>query len=159
MSLRLSFVLCLGITCSTAQAHSELPSAEWCAGGHPREVATFSFGPHALTPAPKPPRDSGSTCPAAAPGRPAAKNCGDFDDDYKRGFDASKSYCDGFKRDRVAGEVADAGSVVALVTTPASFLRPSHHADYSVSEGLNGVCVRCESRPVVVPISPIRVER
>jgi hypothetical protein len=151
-------VLLLATPATAVFAHDELPTAQWCAGGDPQEVATFSFSGHALTAAPM--AKAGAPGPIICADQPSggknaaqAKNCGQFDDDYTRGSDAGNGFCGNFKRPRKRGEIADAGSVVTLVEAPASFLSTTHHADYSLSQGLSGVCVRCESIPPAPPPS------
>jgi hypothetical protein len=146
-------IFLLSLLAGPVLAHSELPSARWCEGGDPHEVASFDFGPGALTPPPRPGVCTGSNTGEGGKNL-SAKDCGQFDDDYRRGADAGKRYCDTFQRPRRYGEIADAGSVVVIVTEPASFLRTTHHADYSVTQGLEGACVRCESRPIS-PGNPI----
>jgi hypothetical protein len=150
----------LSLLAGPVLAHSELPRAQWCEGGDPREVASFDFGPEALTPRPPPRPGSGSdSCPSAGAGADgkniSAKDCGQFDDDYRSASNVGAYYCHNFQRVRRRGEIADAGSVVVIVTAPETFLRPTtHHADYSVTQGLEGVCVRCESLRVL-PIDPL----
>ena len=154
-------VLLLAAPATAVFAHDEVPSAQWCAGGDPQEVATFSFSPNALMTAtangkagsPSPIICSDQTGSDGGKNAAQVKNCGQFDDDYKRGSDAGNGYCGTFKRPRRRGEIADAGSVVTLIEAPASFLSATHHADYSLSQGLSGVCVRCESIPPSPPSS------
>jgi len=156
--IRLPLFVLLAVASARVFAHGDLPTPAWCEGGDPREVASFSFGGDALsfTRDAEPDGESKSTgviiC-ADGKSPDQSKNCGQFDDDYKRGGDAGHRYCNGFKRPRRPGEVADAGTVVTLVTEPASFLGPTHHSDYTLNQGLAGVCVRCESRSV--PILPV----
>lgn len=153
MLRRLSLLTCLALLAGPLLAHSELPRAAWCEGGQPVEVASFRFEPAALSP-----RSGLATCPGPGDSGNMGKNCGQFDDDYRHASDASRRYCATFERVRRRGEIVDAGSVVVLVTRPASFLRPTHHADYAISQGLEGVCVRCESAVALpaVQISPRR---
>ncbi len=140
MLRRLSLLFCLALIASPLMAHSELPGAAWCAGGQPTEVASFRFEPGALSA-----RSGTDTCPGPGDSGNVGKNCGQFDDDYGRGFHASHRYCATFEYRRRRNEIRDAGSVVVLVSRPASFLRPTHHADYSAAQGLEGICVRCET--------------
>ncbi len=142
----------LTLFCGQAAAHSELPSAQWCETGTPVEVASFRFSPAALLS----PAAGGTSCPADAGGStPQAKNCGQFDDDYKHAMTTCQHYCDSFRRERRPNEIADAGSVIPLVSAPASFLSASHHRDYTLNQGLEGVCVRCEARAVAPPRSTV----
>ncbi len=140
-------LLCLLIASAPLLAHSELPHPVWCEGGTMHEVARFEFGPGALT------ASSSTPCPTGLNAGSLAKNCGQFDDDYRNADDTSRRYCGSFARPRQLGEVPDAGSVIVVVTSPDSFLRTTHHADYTVSQGLTGVCLRCEGR-LSVPIRP-----
>lgn len=144
--LRKSIVaLGLALLPLTLLAHDDVPNPVWCAGGTMLEVGSFSFDQSVLAPSPE-------VCGAVI-----NKNCGQFDDDYARSFETTNDYCHGYSRARVAGEIPDAGTVMVLVTSPDSFLSQTHHADYSVAEGVEGVCLRCEGTlPPVLPIVPRR---
>lgn len=149
MLRRLCATFCLCVLTGPLLAHADLPTPQWCEGGTPREVASFRLTPEALAA-----RPGTGTCTGSGDGS-AAKNCGQFDDDYRRGYDASQGFCGGFERLRRRGEAADVGSVIVLVTSPETFLRTTHHADYTIAQGLEGVCVRCESlAPPVLPVTP-----
>lgn len=150
MLRRTGFAICLALASGALMAHEELPHPVWCAGGTMNQVASFQFGADALVA--RSGSGSGGSCTGSVGN--LAKNCGQFDDDYKRGYDASQGYCGTFSRPRRLNEVPDAGSVIVLVTSPDSFLRSTHHADYSVSQGLEGVCLRCEG--LMSPVLPVR---
>lgn len=138
----------LTLFCGQVEAHSELPTAQWCEAGTPVEVASFRFSPSALLR----PADGGDSCPVGSDASaPLAKNCGQFDDDYKHALGTCQHYCDGFRRVRGRDEIADAGSVIPLVSAPASFLSETHHRDYTLNQGLSGICVRCEARSIAPP--------
>jgi hypothetical protein len=145
MLRRTGLLLSLLIASARLLAHSELPHPVWCEGGTMNEVASFRFGPDALTPG------ASAPCPTGVHAGSVAKNCGQFDDDYRSAHDTGHRYCGAFARPWRFGEVPDAGSVIVVVTSPDSFLRDTHHADYTVSQGLEGVCLRCEGR-LAVPI-------
>jgi hypothetical protein len=147
MLRRIGLLLSLLIASAPLLAHSELPHPVWCEGGTMVEVARFQFGPDALPPS------SSTTCPSDPKSGSVAKNCGQFDDDYRGAHDTGQRYCHGFERQWQLGEVPDAGSVIMVVTSPETFLRATHHADYAVSQGLEGVCLRCEGR-LAEPIRP-----
>jgi hypothetical protein len=147
MLRRTGLLLSLLIASAPLLAHSELPHPVWCEGGTMVEVARFEFGPGALTPS------SSASCPTGLNAGSLAKNCGQFDDDYKSAHDTGHRYCGSFARPHLLGEVPDAGSVIVVVTSPDSFLRATHHADYTVAQGLKGVCLRCEGR-LAEPIRP-----
>jgi hypothetical protein len=131
---------------AAAFAHSELPDAEWCSSGVPTPVAQFEIFPATL----RAEREREQQCSA---GKGLAKTCGQFDDDYGTGQRSAKRLCDA----HVAGRLGpgDIGSVIAVVVSPASYLHDDHHALYSVEEGLQGICVRCE-RPRHLPVPSIR---
>jgi hypothetical protein len=150
MLRRYAFLLCLTFASAPAFAHTELPHPIWCEGGTMHEVASFSFTPQML--AAQPPLE---ICPADQGGSGSGlKNCGQFDDDYKRGYDASQMFCHAYSRPHLIGEVPDAGSVIVVVTYPLSFTSAEHHAAYAITSGLQGVCMRCEGK--LSAVAPIR---
>jgi hypothetical protein len=146
MLRRTGLALCLSLACGALSAHDELPHPVWCAGGTMQQVGSFSFTPQMLEA-----QAALTTCPTGGGGQ---RNCGQFDDDYKRGYDASQAFCHAYSRPRLIGEVADAGSVIVIVTYPLSFTSEEHHAAYSITSGLQGVCMRCEG--MMSPVAPVR---
>jgi hypothetical protein len=148
MLRRYAFLLCLTLASTPAFAHTELPHPIWCEGGTMQQVASFSFTPQMLAAQP-----ALEICPVDE-GGDEVRNCGQFDDDYKRGYDASQLFCHAYSRPRLIGEVPDAGSVIVVVTYPLSFTSAEHHAAYAISSGLQGVCMRCEGK--LSAVTPIR---
>jgi hypothetical protein len=121
--------------CGSALAHSELPNEAWCSEGEIVAVGSFEFYPHYLT----------KVCETCAPDPKSGaipKNCGHFDDDYSISLRTAQNHCSGFA---TPGHEGDIGSAVPLVESPSSFLAEDHHESFRASQGLRGVCVRCEA--------------
>lgn len=131
---------------SAALAHSELPDADWCSRGVPTPVAQFEIFPVTL----RAEREREQQCSA---GKSLAKTCGQFDDDYGTSRRSATRLCDSHAAAHPGP--GDIGSVIAVVVSPASYLHADHHVLYSVDEGLQGMCVRCE-RPRRLPAQPVR---
>lgn len=138
--VRLPAALLLTCVVGDALAHSELPSAAWCANGRVVEVARFEIEPQTLQQL-----RQDDECPP--PGQPILKDCGQFDDDYGVAKRAADRACSAYARPPSQQDVAntgDAGSVVVLVESPLEYSAPTHHDDYTVDLGVSGMCVRCD---------------
>ncbi|MBD8527895.1 hypothetical protein [Pseudomarimonas arenosa] len=143
MLTRLIRLLCACLLSTTAYAHSELPSAEWCAQGRPIEVASFRLEEAAIR------SQTDAVCDSE--GKAAAKTCGQFDDDYSRTMSAARRFCGQFAAARLDG---DFGSTSPLISGPRSFLSDTHHQRFRLRMGVEGICLRCEALaapPVMAP--------
>jgi hypothetical protein len=133
---------------AAAAAHSELPHEQWCTDGVPTEVGSFELAPAGLV---RDREDGRDQCPASST---AAKDCGQFMDDYEDVGERAKSMCTGLHGRRPAS--GDIGSTIAVARWPATFLDPAHHRLYRSEHGLRGICVRCEARRLPREIEPER---
>lgn len=151
-----------------AQAHDPLPSADWCQQGRPVQVAEFRFQKPALFSyraclAKLTDRDGDTPAcvvrdETAAPGilrndavrsqtipthQCPAQTCGEFDDDYKVARRMAFNLCNTYTTSSTAAASTDNGSVVAILTGPSTLIATDHHADYTLSQGMSGICARC----------------
>lgn len=133
----LTFLLALS---TTAMAHSELPSAQWCETGRPTEVASFRLEAAAIR----------SQTDAVCSNESGAKTCGQFDDDYSRTMHAAQRFCGQFAQ-LDPERAVDIGSTSPLISGPRSFLSSDHHLRFRLQLGVEGVCLRCEpARPAAI---------
>lgn len=156
-------IVCLGALLLSAAcgAHERLSSVTWCAGGTVRTTGTFSFSAQDLA--------DYSAClhsgacidnSAATPiGSTAAKggscstmNCGQFDDDYGVAARMADYHCAAFAYRPASPAIRDEGSVLPMITAPASYNGSTHHSDFRLRQGLSGTCAVC-----IVPRSPVVV--
>lgn len=116
-----------------AFAHDGALAAHWCHLGSIEVAGEFHFTPPALITF-----RNGNPCP-----QPDAddRNCGQFDDDYFAAQTYSAGYCAHIYQ--AYGSQPGVHGVMAVVTGPPSFLSDDHHADYDVSQGLEGLCLVC----------------
>lgn len=125
----------------------ELPSAEWCSAGTLVPVAEFHLLPSAfkgLRPEGKPTHERDGL---------DFKMVGQFDDDYPtdpreeeeeaiRTANAMASvHCSQFTL--AASDKRDAGEVIAVAEWPQALIK-ADAGTYSLSQGIAGVCLRCE---------------
>ncbi len=148
---------------ATAGAHERLASPTWCAGGTVRTTGSFAFSAQDLS--------DYSAClhsgacvdnSAATPiGSTAAKggscstmNCGQFDDDYGVAARMADYHCAAFAFRPASPAIRDEGSVLPMITAPASYNGSTHHADFRLRQGLSGTCAVCvlPRTTVVAPI-------
>lgn len=149
-----------------AQAHDPLPSADWCQQGRPVPVAEFRYQKPALfsyraclakltdrdgDTAGCTVRDDTDTPLSGSAVRSQtipthlcpAQTCGEFDDDYNVARRMAFNLCNTFATGVPSLASSDNGSVVAILTGPSTLITPAHHADYTLSQGLSGICARC----------------
>lgn len=150
-----------------AQAHDPLPSADWCQQGRPEPVAEFRFQKPPLVSyraclAKLTDRDDGPACAVrddvASPGilrnaavrsqtipthQCPAQTCGEFDDDYHVARRMAFNYCNTFATGPNNLTSTGDGNVVAILTGPSTLIETGHHADYTLSQGMTGICARC----------------
>lgn len=144
MALRFGWMMTGLMVCGSAWAHSELPEPRWCQHGEPVVVGHFELLPQALIQARA--IEQQTTCPPNSP-----KTCGQFDDDYGTGRRLAMATCAVYST-AVGG--GDLGSVIYMVEQPESFNDElNHHALYTVEQGLQGSCVRCQIRELR-PVDP-----
>jgi len=144
MRLLPSISILLLAASASAQAHGELPTAEWCSNGRAVEVASFRLEPAALE------RETDATCSSASTtsGASTTKTCGQFDDDYGTGLKAAQRHCGQFARAWATRADPDLGSTSPLIAGPKEFLDPAHHELYRLNLGVEGICLRCEAAAV-----------
>lgn len=138
------------LTATPAAAHEDPYSSNWCRGGEIVEVGTFEISGPVLTTFRQSPACAFET---------QDKDCGVFDDDYYAARSYSAAHCIRAASNLI--QSGEAASVVPAVTGPASFLSSDHHRSYSVSSGLQGVCLACRPRSYLPPLpsqpnSPVR---
>ena len=156
-------VLAAGLAAaSAASAHSELHSAEWCAGGFVHYRGEFTFTAEQLQAETRRRATqrcaSGVTPGTGAPpdiGSPTS-TCGVFDPPYETAVMMARGACGGGSP---PGSGSDDGSTVAFVSWPESFNDAGHHDTFDFSQGLQGMCGVClmPSGPAdpVYPVLPI----
>lgn len=158
------------LVAGSAWAHDPLPSANWCQHGQSTVVATFAFDANDVDeyvacvlsgdcPDPRShnPNPNNGTCMSL-------KSCGNFDDDYGKTALMINAHCDQYADAQVAGRGGpppsgyEAGTVAPIVYGPQFFLSTLHHARYSKSEGVQGVCAKCVmSTPAQSnPVTPVQ---
>ncbi len=138
---------------SAASAHSELRSAEWCAGGIVHYRGEFAFTHDQLQAEMQ--RNATRRCASGATsgaggapdiGSPTG-TCGVFDPPYETAVMMARTACGGTAS---AGNAPDNGSTVAFVSEPQSFNDPDHHETFNFDAGLRGMCGICVM-PVAAP--------
>ncbi|MBN8741050.1 MAG: hypothetical protein BGP24_20200 [Lysobacterales bacterium 69-70] len=157
-----------------AQAHDPLPSADWCQQGRPVQVAEFRFQKPALfsyraclakltgrnddapgctvrDDAEAILRGSAVRSQTIPTHQCPAQTCGEFDDDYNVARRMAFNLCNTFATGLPSLTSTDNGSVVAILTGPSTLIAPGHHADYTLSQGMTGICARCLSAETVKP--------
>lgn len=150
----------LTLAAAAAQAHAPLPDQNWCSAGQAVPVARFAFSAAQVQAYADCLRtgacaEAGSNANAVARGGSSGcdvQHCGQFDDDYGAARRLANSRCSAYARPWQAGHVADWGTVVEVVSTPASYNGASHHTDYRAAEGLVGQCARCEDATAHPPV-------
>lgn len=139
--------LLLGLYTLPVAAHNPLPDANWCADGRIVTVASFTLHPSILISE----RDRcGLRDDAYTGDNRGSRECGQFDDDYDLGVRSSGALCGRYSANPLGP--GDIGSVIAIITSPDSYLHSDHHRLYRAEDGLAGHCVRCEAAPR--PITP-----
>lgn len=166
MNFRCCTALLMLWAVAPALAHNQLPMIQACEGSKPVYLGSFGYEKKAL-------RDyhvclvrygmatprlagtgggGGGTGPGPDPvciidDRPLemvrcpAQTCGDFDDDYSTARALALAACSSLVGEGT--DFPDGGLVVPVFDGPSSFLGTTHHADYTINQGIYGQCALC----------------
>lgn len=140
--------LTLALSPITAFAHDLSPASRWCHVGKPTVMGPDANAERSLGGATLPGavvqycKRAGSTTTTTGTTTPSGGDCGKFDD-YAKALAYAKDYCAANYFTSV--EPGDYGDVIVQVLAPNSFFSPDHHNDYSLDQGLQFVCIRCET--------------
>lgn len=138
-----AWIAFLSLLAGSAHAHNPLSHPEWCeTGGRLVIVAEIDWNQTQLL-------EQEPICDAGG----QTKSCGSqFDDDWTRGQRTAHHFCEQFAVRFANSRNPDHGTVVFIPSGPTSFLdRDGHHANYALSQGVVGSCVRCEPLPLALP--------
>lgn len=147
--LKFALMLPFALLPIVGHAHDLRPSNRWCRIGKPvvmglegKAMRTFDEAtfPGVVNQHCKrlgaPSTGTGPTTPQHSGG-----DCGLFDD-YAKALETAKEYCIDNYLDGVTSD--DYGDVIVQVLAPDTFFAPDHHDAYTLDQGIQFVCMRCE---------------